>query len=70
VTSARLQGLEADLGLTGQYSIVLLSHISFPFPSDIQYDTVVAILYASYCPAQVRVLRTYRFKDAEATVLY
>ncbi|KAJ8591075.1 MFS general substrate transporter [Rhizopogon salebrosus TDB-379] len=36
VTSARLKGLEADLGLT-----------------DIQYDTVVAILYASYCPAQI-----------------
>ncbi|OJA12880.1 hypothetical protein AZE42_02909 [Rhizopogon vesiculosus] len=36
VTSARLQGLETDLGLT-----------------DIQYATVVAILYASYCPAQI-----------------
>ncbi|KAH7904471.1 major facilitator superfamily domain-containing protein, partial [Hygrophoropsis aurantiaca] len=36
ITSARLQGLEADLGLT-----------------DVQYDTVVAILYASYCPAQI-----------------
>ncbi|EGO00927.1 hypothetical protein SERLA73DRAFT_167140 [Serpula lacrymans var. lacrymans S7.3] len=36
VTSARLQGLETDLGIT-----------------DVQYDTVVAILYASYCPAQV-----------------
>ncbi|KIJ65885.1 hypothetical protein HYDPIDRAFT_174700 [Hydnomerulius pinastri MD-312] len=36
ITSARLKGLEADLGLT-----------------DVQYDTVVAILYASYCPAQI-----------------
>ncbi|PAV24167.1 MFS general substrate transporter [Pyrrhoderma noxium] len=36
VTTARLQGLETDLGL-----------------SDIQYDAVVAILYASYCPAQI-----------------
>ncbi|KAH7906801.1 major facilitator superfamily domain-containing protein [Hygrophoropsis aurantiaca] len=36
ISSARLQGLEADLGLT-----------------DVQYDTVVAILYASYCPAQI-----------------
>ncbi|EIW80769.1 MFS general substrate transporter [Coniophora puteana RWD-64-598 SS2] len=36
VTSARLQGLEQDLGL-----------------SDVQYDTVVAILYASYVPAQI-----------------
>ncbi|KAG0693959.1 major facilitator superfamily domain-containing protein [Suillus ampliporus] len=36
ITSARLKGLETDLGLT-----------------DIQYDTVVAILYVSYCPAQI-----------------
>ncbi|EJD07977.1 MFS general substrate transporter [Fomitiporia mediterranea MF3/22] len=36
VTTARLKGLEQDLGL-----------------SDIQYDTVVAILYVSYCPAQI-----------------
>jgi len=36
VTAARLQGLEADLGL-----------------SDLQYDTVVAILYVSYCPMQI-----------------
>ncbi|KAN0081222.1 Major facilitator superfamily domain containing protein [Tylopilus felleus] len=36
ITSARLKGLQTDLGL-----------------SDIQYDTVVAILYASYCPAQI-----------------
>ncbi|KAG1727570.1 uncharacterized protein EDB91DRAFT_890805 [Suillus paluster] len=36
ITSARLKGLETDLGLT-----------------DIQYNTVVAILYASYCPAQI-----------------
>jgi len=36
ITSARLQGLEQDLGL-----------------SDVQYDTVVAILYASYVPAQI-----------------
>ncbi|KAH0829188.1 major facilitator superfamily domain-containing protein [Lanmaoa asiatica] len=36
ITSARLKGLQTDLGL-----------------SDVQYDTVVAILYASYCPAQI-----------------
>ncbi|KAF8137265.1 major facilitator superfamily domain-containing protein [Boletus edulis] len=36
VTSARLQGLEADLGLT-----------------DVEYETVLAILYASYAPAQI-----------------
>ncbi|RDX53994.1 MFS general substrate transporter [Lentinus brumalis] len=36
VTSARLKGLEQDLGLT-----------------DIQYSTVLAILYASYIPANI-----------------
>ncbi|KAI5120275.1 hypothetical protein M0805_005332 [Coniferiporia weirii] len=36
ITTARLKGLEQDLGL-----------------SDIQYDTVVAILYVSYCPMQI-----------------
>jgi MFS family permease len=36
VTAARLEGLEADLGLT-----------------DLQYETVVAILYASYAPVQI-----------------
>ncbi|KAL5512606.1 hypothetical protein ACEPAG_3259 [Sanghuangporus baumii] len=36
IASARLKGLESDLGLT-----------------DIQYDTAVAILYASYSPAQI-----------------
>ncbi|KAG2153348.1 major facilitator superfamily domain-containing protein [Suillus clintonianus] len=36
ITSARLKGLESDLGLT-----------------DLQYYTVVAILYVSYCPAQI-----------------
>ncbi|KAI0709648.1 MFS general substrate transporter [Cerioporus squamosus] len=36
ITSARLKGLEQDLGLT-----------------DIQYSTVLAILYASYIPANI-----------------
>ncbi|KAL5483141.1 hypothetical protein ACEPAI_8370 [Sanghuangporus weigelae] len=36
ITTARLKGLEEDLGL-----------------SDIQYDTALAILYASYCSAQI-----------------
>ncbi|KAL5521338.1 hypothetical protein ACEPAG_9262 [Sanghuangporus baumii] len=36
VTTARLKGLEQDLGL-----------------SDVQYDTVVAIVYVSYCLAQL-----------------
>ncbi|OAX43708.1 MFS general substrate transporter [Rhizopogon vinicolor AM-OR11-026] len=36
VTAARLQGLEADLGL-----------------SDVQYEAVLAILYVTYCPAQI-----------------
>ncbi|OJA12883.1 hypothetical protein AZE42_02907 [Rhizopogon vesiculosus] len=36
VTAARLQGLEADLGL-----------------SDVQYEAILAILYVTYCPAQI-----------------
>ncbi|KAF8551300.1 MFS general substrate transporter [Imleria badia] len=36
ITAARLQGLEADLGLT-----------------DVEYETVLAVLYASYAPAQI-----------------
>ncbi|KAG2142217.1 major facilitator superfamily domain-containing protein [Suillus bovinus] len=36
VTTARLQGLEQDLGLT-----------------TVQYETILAILYATYCPAQI-----------------
>ncbi|KAJ8591076.1 MFS general substrate transporter [Rhizopogon salebrosus TDB-379] len=36
VTAARLQGLEADLGL-----------------SDVQYESILAILYVTYCPAQI-----------------
>ncbi|KAL5512622.1 hypothetical protein ACEPAG_3275 [Sanghuangporus baumii] len=36
ITTARLKGLEKDVGLT-----------------DVQYDTAVAILYASYCTCQI-----------------
>ncbi|KAG1740864.1 major facilitator superfamily domain-containing protein, partial [Suillus paluster] len=36
ITAARLQGLEADLGL-----------------STVQYETILAILYVTYCPAQI-----------------
>ncbi|KAF8548637.1 MFS general substrate transporter, partial [Imleria badia] len=36
ITAARLEGLEADLGLT-----------------DVEYETVLAVLYASYSPAQI-----------------
>ncbi|KAF8439023.1 major facilitator superfamily domain-containing protein [Boletus edulis BED1] len=36
ITAARLQGLEADLGL-----------------SDVEYETVIAVLFASYSPAQI-----------------
>ncbi|KAL5504730.1 hypothetical protein ACEPAH_7393 [Sanghuangporus vaninii] len=36
IATARLKGLEEDLGL-----------------SDIQYDTAIAVLYASYCSAQI-----------------
>ena len=52
ISAARLKGLQADLGLSGMCSLVyetwwLTNTI------DVQYDTVVAILYASYCPAQI-----------------
>ncbi|KAG1861892.1 major facilitator superfamily domain-containing protein [Suillus tomentosus] len=36
ITTARLQGLEQDLGLT-----------------TVQYETILAILYATYCPIQI-----------------
>ncbi|KAJ8518425.1 hypothetical protein ONZ45_g4493 [Pleurotus djamor] len=36
ITTARLQGMEQDLGIT-----------------DVQYATVIAILFVSYCPAQI-----------------
>ncbi|KLO20543.1 MFS general substrate transporter [Schizopora paradoxa] len=44
ISTARLKGLEQDLHLTGK-----LLYYNF----DVQYDTVVAILFASYCPANV-----------------
>ncbi|KAF9243121.1 major facilitator superfamily domain-containing protein [Melanogaster broomeanus] len=54
VTAARLKGLEAALGLTGMlFSGVGLGWGRLTKATDIQYDTVVAILYASYCPAQI-----------------
>ncbi|KAF8218614.1 MFS general substrate transporter [Tricholoma matsutake] len=40
ITTARLQGMEQDL------VVLYLSQ-------DVQYATVIAILYASYCPAQI-----------------
>ena len=52
ITSARLKGLQTDLGLSGMSLLVDEPWWLTPM-IDIQYDTVVAILYASYCPAQI-----------------
>ncbi|KNZ72033.1 hypothetical protein J132_05082 [Termitomyces sp. J132] len=46
ITTARLKGMQQDLGISGQY-------ISAEICIDIQYATVIAVLYASYCPAQI-----------------
>ena len=54
VTTARLKGLESDLHLTGAlYHVLNTNALSPENVPDLQYDTVVAILYASYCPAQI-----------------
>lgn len=53
MTTARLKGLEQDLGLTGGFRASKLLILLLTSVSDLQYDTVVAILYASYCPAQI-----------------
>jgi len=51
ITTARLKGMEQDLHLTGTFLSKLNSHLTVSI--DIQYATVVAVLYASYCPAQI-----------------
>ena len=54
MSSARLKGIEQDLNLTGQLSLLLLSTVHIVYIStDIQYETVLAVLYASYVPAQI-----------------
>jgi hypothetical protein len=54
VTSARLDGLEQDLHLTGKRQFIHLSVIyMIPFLAEIQYSVVVAILFVAYCPAQI-----------------
>ncbi|KAG9119652.1 hypothetical protein FRC07_005238, partial [Ceratobasidium sp. 392] len=54
VTAARLRGLEADLNLSGQspsyYNETIWALIRTPA---IEYQTVLAILYVSYCTLQV-----------------
>ncbi|KAI3621230.1 tartrate transporter [Moniliophthora roreri] len=54
ITTARLQGLEEDLHLSGDHTLHLsngfhLTHICL----DIQYSAVLSILYVTYCPAQI-----------------
>ena len=55
MTTARLKGLEQDLGLSGTFIIVIILKPVAYYASvlDIQYDAIVAVLYASYCPAQI-----------------
>ena len=56
VTSARLKGLEQDLGLNGEMCLVETFDtivICLTMLVDIQYSTVLAIVYASYIPANV-----------------
>jgi hypothetical protein len=53
VTAARLRGLEKDLGLSGEFSFSGLWRIIESFRVDIEYQTVLAILYVTYCTLQV-----------------
>ncbi|CAK5270548.1 unnamed protein product [Mycena citricolor] len=52
VTTARLKGLEQDLGLSGNAPAV---HATPPLTlvPDIQYNVVLSIVYVSYCPFQI-----------------
>ena len=52
ITTARLQGMEQDLHITGTVCCLGMK-VSLYFSLDVQYATVVAILYASYAPAQI-----------------
>ena len=53
VTSARLKGLTQDLGLSGRSSFDLIMLALINVHVDIQYSTVLAILYVSYIPVQI-----------------
>ena len=53
MTAARLKGLETDLGLTGRVQSLQAAISNSILSADIQYSTVLAVLYASYCPAQI-----------------
>ena len=54
MTTARLKGLEQDLGLTGESQLLFSLPILITRTElDLQYATVIAILYVSYCPAQI-----------------
>ncbi|KAF4590266.1 hypothetical protein EYR40_009343 [Pleurotus pulmonarius] len=54
VTTARLQGMQQDLRISGklfnELAPILLRLHSYV---DVQYATVIAILFVSYCPAQI-----------------
>ena len=57
VSSARLKGFTQDLGLSGTAPSFNVTRLGFALIvsvlPDIQYSTVLAILYASYVPAQI-----------------
>lgn len=44
--------MEQDLHITGDIEHSYSINVRL-FPSDVQYATVIAILFVSYCPAQV-----------------
>ncbi len=52
VTTARLKGLEEDLGLTGM-PFISDQRIAEDTLQDIQYSTLLSTLYATYCTAQI-----------------
>ncbi|KAF8625962.1 hypothetical protein AX17_006687 [Amanita inopinata Kibby_2008] len=54
VTTARLKGIEKDLGITGCLQRQSLkAALKSDLITDLQYASVIAILFASYCPAQI-----------------
>ncbi|KAF8074021.1 MFS general substrate transporter [Lyophyllum atratum] len=54
ITTARLKGMQEDLHISGSDPFAPeRSTFSLTCPADIQYAAVIAVLYASYCPAQI-----------------
>lgn len=54
ISSARLYGIEQDVHITGIRPLAIsILAADQPVSTDIQYETVLAVLYASYVPAQI-----------------